>query len=54
MTIGTLSDVVYACVPGKLWSDSAERGVYRSADGGKTWRSRNQGMLAGSRSSAAA
>src|SRR6202040_2660360 len=31
------SDTVYACVPGKLWSDSAERGVYKSADGGKTW-----------------
>jgi photosystem II stability/assembly factor-like uncharacterized protein len=31
------SDTVYACAPGKLWSDSAERGVYRSADGGKTW-----------------
>jgi photosystem II stability/assembly factor-like uncharacterized protein len=30
-------DVVYACVPGKLWSDSAERGVYKTADGGKTW-----------------
>jgi len=31
------SDTVFACVPGKLWSDSADRGVYRSADGGKTW-----------------
>ena len=31
------SDVVYACVPGKLWSDSADRGVYKTADGGKTW-----------------
>ena len=25
-----------AC-PGKLWSDSAERGVYKTTDGGKTW-----------------
>jgi photosystem II stability/assembly factor-like uncharacterized protein len=32
------SDTVYACVPGKLWSDSAERGVYRTADGGKSWQ----------------
>jgi photosystem II stability/assembly factor-like uncharacterized protein len=24
-------------VPGRLWSDSAERGVYRTGDGGKTW-----------------
>ncbi|HEY8040146.1 MAG TPA: hypothetical protein VIF15_10150, partial [Polyangiaceae bacterium] len=26
-------NVVYACVPGKLWSDSADRGVYRTTDG---------------------
>ena len=31
------SDVVYACVTGKLWSDSPDRGVYRTEDGGKTW-----------------
>jgi photosystem II stability/assembly factor-like uncharacterized protein len=31
------SDTVYACVPGKLWSDSEDRGVYRTTDGGKTW-----------------
>jgi len=31
------SEVVYACVPGKLWSDSSDRGVYRTTDGGKTW-----------------
>src|SRR5467141_2826324 len=31
------SNVVYACVTGKLWSDGKERGVYRSSDGGKTW-----------------
>ena len=31
------SNVVYACVTGKLWSDSKERGVYRTTDGGKTW-----------------
>jgi len=31
------SDTIYACVPGKLWSDSEERGVYRTTDGGKTW-----------------
>jgi photosystem II stability/assembly factor-like uncharacterized protein len=29
--------VVYACVPGKLWSDSPDRGLYKTADGGKTW-----------------
>jgi len=31
------SNVVYACVTGKLWSDSTDRGVYRSRDAGKTW-----------------
>ncbi len=31
------SDTVYACVPGKLWSDSADRGLYKTTDGGKTW-----------------
>src|SRR5437867_5764987 len=28
---------VYVCVPGKLWSDSDDRGVYKTTDGGKTW-----------------
>ena len=28
---------VYVCAPGKLWSDSDERGVYKTADGGRTW-----------------
>jgi photosystem II stability/assembly factor-like uncharacterized protein len=32
------ADVVYACVPGKLWSDSAERGLYKTTDAGKTWQ----------------
>jgi photosystem II stability/assembly factor-like uncharacterized protein len=31
------SSTVYVCVPGKLWSDSEDRGVYRTTDGGKTW-----------------
>ena len=33
----TNGDIVYACVPGKLWSDSPDRGVYRTSDGGKHW-----------------
>ncbi len=40
----TASDTVYACAPGKLWSDSDERGVYKTTDGGKTWTK----VLAGS------
>jgi photosystem II stability/assembly factor-like uncharacterized protein len=31
------SNTVYACVPGKLWSDSEERGVYKTTDAGTTW-----------------
>ncbi|HET7452780.1 MAG TPA: sialidase [Thermoanaerobaculia bacterium] len=31
------SDTVYACVPGKLWSDSADRGLYKTTDGGAHW-----------------
>jgi photosystem II stability/assembly factor-like uncharacterized protein len=30
-------DTVYVCVPGRLWSDSDERGVYKTVNGGKTW-----------------
>jgi photosystem II stability/assembly factor-like uncharacterized protein len=31
------SNVVYACIPGKLWSDSEDRGLYKTTDGGKSW-----------------
>jgi len=31
------SNTVYACAPGKLWSDSADRGLYKTSDGGATW-----------------
>ena len=32
------SDTVFACVPGALWSDSPDRGLYQTTDGGKTWK----------------
>jgi photosystem II stability/assembly factor-like uncharacterized protein len=32
------SNTVYACAPGHLWDDNDERGVYKTSDGGKTWR----------------
>ncbi len=32
------SDVVFVCVPGALWSDSPDRGLYKTTDGGKTWK----------------
>jgi len=31
-------NTVYACATGHLWDDNAERGVYKTTDGGKTWR----------------
>jgi photosystem II stability/assembly factor-like uncharacterized protein len=32
------SNVVFAAALGRLWSDSAERGVFRTSDGGKSWQ----------------
>ena len=31
------SDTVFASVPGPLWSDSTDRGLYKTTDGGKNW-----------------
>jgi photosystem II stability/assembly factor-like uncharacterized protein len=31
------SNIIYVAVPGKLWSDSPDRGLYKSTDGGKTF-----------------
>jgi photosystem II stability/assembly factor-like uncharacterized protein len=31
-------DVVYAAAPGRLWGPNKERGVYKTTDGGKTWK----------------
>ncbi len=31
------SEIVYAAVPGALWSDSKHRGVFKSTNGGETW-----------------
>jgi photosystem II stability/assembly factor-like uncharacterized protein len=33
----TAPNTVYACVPGKLWSDSEDRGIYKTTNGGQTW-----------------
>ena len=31
-------NTVFACVPGALWSDSPNRGLYKTTDSGKTWK----------------
>jgi photosystem II stability/assembly factor-like uncharacterized protein len=33
----TDGQTVYACVAGKLWSDSTDRGLYKTTDGGRAW-----------------
>ncbi|MFL6720370.1 MAG: VPS10 domain-containing protein [Sphingomonas sp.] len=30
-------NIVYVCAPGALWSDSPDRGLYKTTDGGRTW-----------------
>jgi len=32
------SDTVYVCAAGHLWSSNEQRGVFKTADGGKTWK----------------
>src|SRR6266513_7515 len=32
------SDTVFVTVPGALWSDSPDRGLYKTTDGGKRWQ----------------
>jgi len=34
----TNSDIVYVAAYGPLWSSGGERGVYKTTDGGKTWK----------------
>ncbi|MDB5667447.1 MAG: sialidase, partial [Alphaproteobacteria bacterium] len=30
-------NTVYVCAPGPLWSDSPDRGLYKTVDGGRSW-----------------
>ncbi len=38
LTHPTNRDIVYVAVAGKLWAPSAERGLYRTSDGGRSWQ----------------
>jgi photosystem II stability/assembly factor-like uncharacterized protein len=31
-------DVAWVCAPGKLWSDSRERGLFKTVDAGRSWK----------------
>jgi photosystem II stability/assembly factor-like uncharacterized protein len=31
-------DIVYACALGHVWAPNEERGIYKTTDGGKTWK----------------
>jgi photosystem II stability/assembly factor-like uncharacterized protein len=31
-------DIAWVCAPGKLWSDSPERGLFKTVDGGRNWK----------------
>lgn len=33
------SDVIYVASPGHLWGPNSERGLFKSTDGGRTWKS---------------
>ena len=33
------SDIVYVAAQGPLWSEGGDRGLYKTSDGGKTWKS---------------
>jgi photosystem II stability/assembly factor-like uncharacterized protein len=35
---GTHGNTVWVCATGHLWNDNEERGVYKTTDGGKTWK----------------
>ena len=37
-------NIVYVCAPGALWSDSPDRGLYKTTDGGRTWTLILKGM----------
>ena len=38
VTHPTNRDNVYVAVPGKLWAPNAERGLYKTSDGGRSWQ----------------
>ena len=37
-------DIVYVAAQGHLWGYNAERGIYKTTDGGKTWRKLTNGL----------
>src|SRR5437870_5101570 len=35
---GRVSDIAYVAAMGHLWADGGERGLFKTSDGGKTWK----------------
>jgi hypothetical protein len=44
ITHPTNPDIVYVAAQGHLWGYNAERGLYKTTDGGKTWRKLTNGL----------
>jgi photosystem II stability/assembly factor-like uncharacterized protein len=44
VTHPTNPDIVYVAAQGHLWGYNAERGIYKTTDGGRTWRKLTSGL----------
>src|SRR5688572_9426814 len=54
VTHPTNPDIVWVAAQGHLWGYNAERGIYKTEDGGKTWRRLTNGLPADDRTGASA
>jgi photosystem II stability/assembly factor-like uncharacterized protein len=54
VTHPTNPDIVWVAAQGHLWGYNDERGIYRTEDGGKTWRRLTNGLPADDRTGASA
>jgi len=45
-------DTAYVAAVGNLWGDTGDRGLFKTADGGKSWQKLQQGLPSGNRAGA--